>query len=516
MMSCSGDIPNFGDDSGSAGTMSGCDSIALDREVREVTVVSNFELGHVSMADEAHEGPSTMVVERSALIDRDDDVSSSDVECEEPSRPLGFLVSNPPFKFIESDLVEIRYKYGIPESVQLRVPKKYKRPDWLIPGRTCFYELPFKQGLRLPVPRLAHRVLDFFDLAPSQLMSNAWRLLLSVEHFCKIHGIDFDLPDLFHSYYLKMHDTERGRYNFCLRPHKLHLVVGLTTNDRYWKTNYFFAKGDLVKHVVRCLTMQSFWNSTVGLDSVHAIESGHSVERTRAILSFNEEDRHWKTVLAESSLRSSVLWKHSTLNVGAKRRAIERKAKGKKKTNQLEQPHVLADEVITPPLGFLCIKDKNALELSAKKRMLETSTEGDDGLITLSLPPDASAFSDFGSISGQVKHLLLSENAARFSKMGATKAVEWCFANAFQMFQGQLYMKNELVSSTKNIRDLRSSNGKLRADVELLRTEVDQLKVANTEARHVADAEAAKAWASGYELARLKDDFEEKKKRIEG
>ncbi|KAL5812543.1 hypothetical protein ACOSQ3_027493 [Xanthoceras sorbifolium] len=108
----------------------------------------------------------------------------------------------------------------------------------------------------------------------------------------------------------------------------------------------------------------------------------------------------------------------------AKRRAIERKAKGKKKTNQLEQPHVLADEVITPPLGFLCIKDKNALELSAKKRMLETSTEGDDGLITLSLPPDASAFSDFGSISGQVKHLLLSENAARFSKMGATKAVD--------------------------------------------------------------------------------------------
>ncbi|KAL5810766.1 hypothetical protein ACOSQ4_027334 [Xanthoceras sorbifolium] len=84
------------------------------------------------------------------------------------------------------------------------------------------------------------------------------------------------------------------------------------------------------------------------------------------------------------------------------------------------------------------------------------------------------------------------------------------------MFQGQLYMKNELVSSTKNIRDLRSSNGKLRADVELLRTEVDQLKVANTEARHVADAEAAKAWATGYELARLKDDFEEKKKRIEG
>ncbi|KAL5847317.1 hypothetical protein ACOSQ3_010841 [Xanthoceras sorbifolium] len=78
----------------------------------------------------------------------------------------------------------------------------------------------------------------------------------------------------------------------------------------------------------------------------------------------------------------------------------------------------------------------------------------------------------------------------------------------------QLYMKNELVSSTKKVRDLRSSNGKLRADVELLRTEMDQLKVANTEARHLADAEATKAWATGYELGRLKNEFEEKEREL--
>ncbi|KAL5741812.1 hypothetical protein ACOSP7_028544 [Xanthoceras sorbifolium] len=82
------------------------------------------------------------------------------------------------------------------------------------------------------------------------------------------------------------------------------------------------------------------------------------------------------------------------------------------------------------------------------------------------------------------------------------------------MFQGQLYMKNELVSSAKKVGDLYSSNGKLRADVELLCTEVDQLKATNTEARHVADAEALKAWATGYELVRLRDDFEEKEREL--
>ncbi|KAL5776648.1 hypothetical protein ACOSP7_009574 [Xanthoceras sorbifolium] len=70
------------------------------------------------------------------------------------------------------------------------------------------------------------------------------------------------------------------------------------------------------------------------------------------------------------------------------------------------------------------------------------------------------------------------------------------------MFQGQLYMKNELVSNAKKVRDLSSSNGKLRADVELL-------------PRHVPDAESTKAWATGYELTRFRDDFEEKERELE-
>ncbi|KAL5843758.1 hypothetical protein ACOSQ3_009752 [Xanthoceras sorbifolium] len=83
------------------------------------------------------------------------------------------------------------------------------------------------------------------------------------------------------------------------------------------------------------------------------------------------------------------------------------------------------------------------------------------------------------------------------------------------MFQGQLYMKNELVSNAKKVRDLSSSNGKLRTDVELLRAEVYQLKAANTEARHVPDAKLTKAWATGYELTRFRDDFEEKERELE-
>ncbi|KAL5744163.1 hypothetical protein ACOSQ2_027279 [Xanthoceras sorbifolium] len=49
----------------------------------------------------------------------DQEVGSS-----EPSRPLGFPTSDPPSKLVEDDLRRIRFFYGIPVSIDLRLPKK--------------------------------------------------------------------------------------------------------------------------------------------------------------------------------------------------------------------------------------------------------------------------------------------------------------------------------------------------------------------------------------------------------
>ncbi|KAH7576211.1 hypothetical protein JRO89_XS01G0014100 [Xanthoceras sorbifolium] len=141
----------------------------------------------------------------------------------------------------------------------------------------------------------------------------------------------------------------------------------------------------------------------------------------------------------------------------AKRRAMERKAKGKKWRCLASFQSLIQ---IKPRGEQWRIK---VLESSTKKCLLETSTEGaevNDDLISLSLPPDASAFSDFSSISGQVERLLLLKYAARFSEIGATKAVEWCFA----------------YSIATKVRDLRSSNSKLRTDVDLLHAEANLMK----------------------------------------
>ncbi|KAL5823374.1 hypothetical protein ACOSQ4_021274 [Xanthoceras sorbifolium] len=71
----------------------------------------------------------------------------------------------------DSDLLRIRFQYEIPEF----------RADSADDGWTCFYELPFRQGLRFSVPYLIRRLLALLNMAPNQLMPNSWRLLLSIE-----------------------------------------------------------------------------------------------------------------------------------------------------------------------------------------------------------------------------------------------------------------------------------------------------------------------------------------------
>ncbi|KAL5766771.1 hypothetical protein ACOSP7_017388 [Xanthoceras sorbifolium] len=178
-----------------------------------------------------------------------------------PSRPLGLLLNNPASVLTEDDVTRLRFTYGIPDGVALRAPYKEERPDWDVPGWTCLYEFPFQRvGFRLPVVGLLRRVLDHFELAPGQLMPNSWRILLALDLLCTREGIVFELPDLFYSYTVREHDTEKGRYNLNLRPNRTHLITELTTNDRLWKDRYFFARGLLVDWPLGETVVRATWS----------------------------------------------------------------------------------------------------------------------------------------------------------------------------------------------------------------------------------------------------------------
>ena len=76
----------------------------------------------------------------------------------------------------------------------------------------ALYELSFQDGMRLPIPKLVRVVLDHFEIAPSQLMPNFWRLLLSLECLSMRHDIEFILREVLFSYYFKEHDKEKSHF----------------------------------------------------------------------------------------------------------------------------------------------------------------------------------------------------------------------------------------------------------------------------------------------------------------
>ena len=71
--------------------------------------------------------------------------------------------------------------------------------------------------MRLPILRLVRDVLDHYEIAPSQLMPNAWRILLVLECLSMRHGVECNIGEVLLSYYLKEHDIDKGRYQLIMR-----------------------------------------------------------------------------------------------------------------------------------------------------------------------------------------------------------------------------------------------------------------------------------------------------------
>ena len=65
--------------------------------------------------------------------------------------------------------------------MEIRVPTTHERVDWVVPSKVTVYELMLKDGMRFPISRLIRDVYDHYEIAPSQLMPNAWRVLMSLE-----------------------------------------------------------------------------------------------------------------------------------------------------------------------------------------------------------------------------------------------------------------------------------------------------------------------------------------------
>ena len=83
------------------------------------------------------------------------------------------LLKNPRSSMKTEDIMLWRYSYGIPSSMEIRVPTTHEKVDWVVPNWVAVYELMLKDGMMFPIPRLIRDVCDHYEIAPSQLMPDA-------------------------------------------------------------------------------------------------------------------------------------------------------------------------------------------------------------------------------------------------------------------------------------------------------------------------------------------------------
>ncbi|XP_062091776.1 uncharacterized protein LOC133797760 isoform X4 [Humulus lupulus] len=394
------------------------------------------------------------------------------------------LSSNPRSSISLGELTYLRRHYEIPDTISLHAPAKAERPDWHLPGWVCLYELPFKEGLRFPIPRLVVELCEYHEISPGQLMPNSWRILMSLEVLCERHKITLGVADLLRAYYLKAHLNDKGRYQLTTRGKDPHLIISLKSGDKRWKDRYFF-----VPFVSLGLPADSripcSWSPACRLRVEYLWDSRESSGRLKSILAIPEAEREWSDLLSESSLRQSSLWRSVEKlpeDVAMSRpftlpltgsNALERLRQAKKSSVGSSE----ADrEVVVPPADPPVLTRSQTKK--KKKAVQDDSSDPFSDTVALSFPSNAAAYSEIGPHLGEIDKLLWPEDDHRMEQVGTDGSIDTTVSHLFQGLQGVIWLKKKIKSLMATLKEVRSQRNDLRGEVSRLKDskkESDQL-----------------------------------------
>ena len=86
-------------------------------------------------------------------------------------------------------------RYRPPPGVRIWTPDVLKFYAASVPGMVCFFEVAFDNGLHLPLHPFIKRVLQHFNICPSQLAPNSWGILVGLLAFFRDRGVDVSSPE---------------------------------------------------------------------------------------------------------------------------------------------------------------------------------------------------------------------------------------------------------------------------------------------------------------------------------
>ena len=142
----------------------------------------------------------------------------------------------PSYEFIFAE------RYQPPTGVQIWSPDVLTFYAASVPGMVCFFEVAFDNGLRFPLHPFIKRVLQHFNICPSQLAPNGWGILVGLLAFFRDRGLGVpNVAMLLHLF--SPTATTEGFIYFSRRSGAPLVISDLPSSHRSWKGRYFFVSG---------------------------------------------------------------------------------------------------------------------------------------------------------------------------------------------------------------------------------------------------------------------------------
>ena len=133
-------------------------------------------------------------------------------------------------------------RYRPPSGVRVWSPDVLTFYVVSVPKMVCFFEVAFENGLRFPLHPFIKRVLQHFNVCPSQLAPNGWGILVGLLAFFRDKGLGVPSVALL-LYLFSPNETDEGFLYFSRRPGAPLVISDLPSSHRSWKCRYFFVSG---------------------------------------------------------------------------------------------------------------------------------------------------------------------------------------------------------------------------------------------------------------------------------
>ena len=133
-------------------------------------------------------------------------------------------------------------RYRPPFGVQVWSPDILTSYVVQVPKMVCFFEVAFDNGLRFPLHPFIKRVLQHFNVCPSQLSPNFWGILIGLLVVFRDKGLGVPSIALFLDFFSVKEATEGFLY-LSKRASAPLIISYLPSSHKFWKERYFFVSG---------------------------------------------------------------------------------------------------------------------------------------------------------------------------------------------------------------------------------------------------------------------------------